>query len=488
MSRILLAVGHESFEKYLKDSVKNHIFVGEISYREAVVSNCLATNPDILIVRETLPGALNILELVYEIRQKCYGTRIIFISKERKVGDPLLSELVSLGVFDILTTNPIKITDLIAVIEKPNSFADVSFYRQKLVIDENSNKQLFTSPKQIVKTVYVDKSSSGDKKENNELKGEINSPENSSEIKNNMNANDSLENIEPIRNKVDIDDFPDEELIEDNAPSKKLGLFGSSGKKRNQSPQPTKTKVISFLSSNKGVGSTQVSFNTAISLAKDYKTLYIEVGEKEFHIHSILYLFNIAKIDVYRGDNLKEAVITKEIMTKNLISKSDISKNYKLLPDKLNLMFLPVGNKIQSESLKDLLINLTLQYEYDYIVIDLGGNYKFKEIEFLLSNSSQIYVTTTQDINYISSAETIMKNLKNNLNGSINLIVNKFEKDVVLNNNKIEEFTGFKVTVNIPYLKEILNNNYLGVASVTKTKDKNFINSINNLVNKITNN
>ena len=150
-------------EEFLKKQLsKEYEFVGEAIYREAVVNNALQCSPDIIIIRETLNGSKNILDIVYEIRLQLPDARIVFLASDRKPGDPLLAELVGNGVYDILAGNRLSAPDLINLIREPNKFSDVAMYRPKMTINRDTKETLFEAPpvkevvKQVKQTVFVE--------------------------------------------------------------------------------------------------------------------------------------------------------------------------------------------------------------------------------------------------------------------------------------------------------------------------------------------
>ena len=140
------------------------------------------------------------------------------------------------------------------------------------------------------------------------------------------------------------------------------------------------------------------------------------------------------------------------------------------------------------EGFKDMLINLTLQCNFDFIIFDIGNNTSGSISEFLMQTSSEIFIVTTQDFNYITLAEEINRKIfRLNSNAKVNMIVNKFENSINIGEGKIREFTTSKSILTIPYYKDILSYNFLGTPIMIKTKDKSYINSINHVINKILN-
>lgn len=160
--RIYFALGMKEMEDFLKQRLdKEYQFVGEAIYREQVVKNAIPANPDIIILRETLNGSKDILEIVYELRLQLPDARIIFLASDRKPGDPLLAELVSNGVYDIMIGNQISVPSLINLIREPNKFSDVAMLRPKAKINEQTKETVYEAPvrevvKSVKKTIYVE--------------------------------------------------------------------------------------------------------------------------------------------------------------------------------------------------------------------------------------------------------------------------------------------------------------------------------------------
>lgn len=145
MKKIMLAVGHKQFEEALIKKIKDqYVFTGVAPYREAILTEAIKNNPDILVIRENLSGTVNMSDIVYSLREKVPSARIIFISTDRQAGDEFLATLVSYGVYDIIvgTTN-IRLDALIELINKPNTFGDISRYAAKVTVDEKGGKKIF---------------------------------------------------------------------------------------------------------------------------------------------------------------------------------------------------------------------------------------------------------------------------------------------------------------------------------------------------------
>ncbi|MCC0672216.1 MULTISPECIES: ParA family protein [unclassified Clostridioides] len=161
MVKICLAVAFKDLEEYLIDNteyIKKEIgedveFVGEVVYREGVMQSIINNTPDILIIREGLPGKVDILRLVQELTL-CFPfpkLRIIFISKDRRIGDALLASLVQFRVYDIIVGNNIDAFSIIDKIIKPNILNDVAQFLPKIRETEKNTKLFEAQDLELIK-------------------------------------------------------------------------------------------------------------------------------------------------------------------------------------------------------------------------------------------------------------------------------------------------------------------------------------------------
>lgn len=166
MQKILFAIGQRKFEEMIEGRLgDNFNVVGTATHREGVLSNIEQSNPDIVILREKLPGKTNLSEIIHQIRSQHGHIRIIFMTGSRQKGDEFLAMLVNMQVFDILAEAQIPTAKLIELIEHPNSYQDVSHFQPKMVLDDKTKKMLFEPPagatdvqvKTVEKVVYVEK-------------------------------------------------------------------------------------------------------------------------------------------------------------------------------------------------------------------------------------------------------------------------------------------------------------------------------------------
>ena len=173
MFKIYLAVAHKQLEDFLENNkmliakkLNDEVdFVGTTVYREGIIQGIKDYHPDVVIVREGLPGSLSLSDLVYQIKIVSPSTRIIFIAGDRKPGDAFLATLVQYGVYDILIGNKVNVKDMIKKIIYPNKMADVIEFMPKIRVTDNDKKQLYEAPDiGLLKPILEDKAETADLK------------------------------------------------------------------------------------------------------------------------------------------------------------------------------------------------------------------------------------------------------------------------------------------------------------------------------------
>lgn len=166
MFKIYLAVAHKGLEDFLESNkmliakkLNDEVdFVGTAVYREGIIQGIKDYYPDVVIVREGVPGSLSLSDLVYQIKIISPSTRIIFIAGDRKPGDAFLATLVQYGVYDILIGNKVNVKDMIKRIIYPNKMADVIEFMPKIRVTDNDKKQLYEAPDLgLLKPILEDK-------------------------------------------------------------------------------------------------------------------------------------------------------------------------------------------------------------------------------------------------------------------------------------------------------------------------------------------
>ena len=171
--KVYFAVAHRAVEEYIEKEMANEIeVIGSAVYRESVIPAIKKEEPDILIIRETLPGKMDFLEIIDAVRVQCQKhVQIIVMTGGRQPGDELLSALVRYSVFDLVIGDNINIKEVCKLIRKPNVWKDVCMYAPKVKIDERTKKQVFEPPvvpkvieKEVIREIIVDHTDVADAK------------------------------------------------------------------------------------------------------------------------------------------------------------------------------------------------------------------------------------------------------------------------------------------------------------------------------------
>ena len=151
MKKLLLAINHKETEETIKTMVRDDFLcVGTATYKEAVLPLLKDTQPDVLVLRDTLQGNTPILQMIEEIRIEIPDTRIVFISKLRAKTDSLLAALVSYGIYDIINKDIVPVDEMVSHIIHPRNFRDVSLYYtgvEKVEHDPEESMPENTQPK-----------------------------------------------------------------------------------------------------------------------------------------------------------------------------------------------------------------------------------------------------------------------------------------------------------------------------------------------------
>lgn len=251
MFKIYLAVAHKGLEDFLESNkmliakkLNDEVdFVGTAVYREGIIQGIKDYYPDVVIVREGVPGSLSLSDLVYQIKIISPSTRIIFIAGDRKPGDAFLATLVQYGVYDILIGNKVNVKDMIKRIIYPNKMADVIEFMPKIRVTDNDKKQLYEAPDLgLLKPILEDKVETPDLKPLNDIIPDEEPPIKIEEPV--QQAQSPIPDTLPIEKEEEpivIEDEPEEEpiLIEDEPEEEiplvtpippRKGLFGRKEK------------------------------------------------------------------------------------------------------------------------------------------------------------------------------------------------------------------------------------------------------------------
>ncbi|ADO59537.1 AAA family ATPase [Paenibacillus polymyxa] len=524
MEKVLLAVDFRQLEDFIKKTLKNEfMFVGVTTYRDGVIRQMGQTMPDIVVIRETLQGNENIMNIIYEIRTKFHNVRIIFLAKKREPGDALLATLVSYGVYDILYGEKILSQEIIRLIRQPNGYKEVQHLQPKPVLDERKNKVLFEKPdvhtiekevvKEVLKEVYIDtgadtraqqanqqilqESSSEIKNEETnsveseelpKIVSEIKPPHPSLELT--SAVSEAAENL--INRKINVESTS----LESSQPKEKSGLLNKllGGKSednriKEESLHAGKQKIITFMGSKAGVGNTSIALNTAILLSqKKKRVIYIEMNDRT---PAVNYWYELGLIDdgtdralkafeENRFEKIKEAIICSADLAEK---ESALQKNYKKFPHTLDFMFFSNryltrrsgdGEEVNLSLTKELYLYLMFQLEYDYVILDVPSDLENQATVNALLYSNTTVITTSQDVSAIGNAVYMLNEMRKNgfqLSKNIHFIVNRFEK-ADLSMNEIAEWVQVDEVLSVPCMnKDFINANFVGLPVILYSRN-----------------
>lgn len=457
-------IGHKSLiEKNLKQEVE---FVGRTVYREGVLPGIEDCSPDLLILRESLPGKEQITDLIYNIRVKSSKTRIIFITTDREVGDPFLGSLVNMGVYDLLIGNKVDAKEMLKKIVFPNDISDVAYLMPKVNIDEKTNKATYETP-----AAQTPPPKAPETKVEKIFDEEFKEETTPKPI--------SIEPINPI--------VPQEEKK-----PQKRGLFG-----RKKEPETIKQQIVTFVGASEGVGNSHIAFNSAVNLANQgFNVLYMDLNNRHAAMDTIFQLgyedigidTALDATDTRDLDEIRKSIGTIQ-KALSVISKKDyLYGSYVKLPTTLNFMFfsqLCMNGQVNVRSsyvkFRELLKILLKDFHYDVIVLDTPANFKNPMTQMAIAYAEKLFVTVTQDNSVIASFIKGSRTLDAKgitFRNKMTLIVNKYEKCDFTTRNVFSlisgniEYEGFSM-YEIPNLnREFISSSFNAMPIILTCKNK----------------
>lgn len=129
MHRLLFAINHRATEEAIANKISDdYLVVDAVTYKEAVLDKLGTTEADTLLIRETLPGSMDLERLFKRIRVEYPNVRIIVICSEHPKQDPFLKMLVDLAIYDIINSDKPRISEICSYILTPRTFRDAVQY------------------------------------------------------------------------------------------------------------------------------------------------------------------------------------------------------------------------------------------------------------------------------------------------------------------------------------------------------------------------
>lgn len=124
---------------------KRYYIEGSAATRESAIQICREKRPGTVLFFERTAGISSISKTIYNIRMT--GARVVYISSQRHIGDPVLEALVSYGVYDLVLEDEISSELIQRYLLNPRDFKDVSVFKREIDIkDEGGGEKGFVVP------------------------------------------------------------------------------------------------------------------------------------------------------------------------------------------------------------------------------------------------------------------------------------------------------------------------------------------------------
>lgn len=159
--KITFALNDEKFESYIKNKIQsrdNSVEFTEPAYYSDLARTIVEKEmPDILLLNEALPSTneknsdsgkgITFGNLIKWVRKKT-DTRIIMICTKHESTDGFYKALINLGIYDILSGDTIKISEIVDCIFNPKTYKDISY-----LVDDNDKEKISPAGNPVVTDV-----------------------------------------------------------------------------------------------------------------------------------------------------------------------------------------------------------------------------------------------------------------------------------------------------------------------------------------------
>ncbi|MFY0516213.1 AAA family ATPase [Lysinibacillus sp. UGB7] len=253
--------------------------------------------------------------------------------------------------------------------------------------------------------------------------------------------------------------------------SASLSIGTSSGRASQQ--------IITFVGAKSGVGNSMLAFNTALMLANKHRVLYIDMDDMNPVVPA---LYQLSKLNVGidtafqaiqngRLELIRESICKMDEIVEMKLSLNDLHKK---LPKNLEILIYSetyLSNLTEkSEANKDLSRELYLymlyQMDYDFIILDVGGNINDNVTFDAITYSNRVFYTITQDAACILKTENDFHELQKqgvDVGKKIKLLINHYTKNTI-DVKGILDWLNLKNAVCIPNANdEIMYANFEGI-------------------------
>lgn len=476
MKKVLLAIdepaAEEAIEKYLSGQFEFSEKHGQ--YKEQLVNLIESECPDILVIKESLKGSMSFDAAIHNIKIAYPSIRIVVITGKREVGDPFFKSMLKYGVYDVLSSHPAKLKDILLLIKQPKSLD----YILQLAEEPEREDYEPTEDAPLLEEEKRENPKKKDlfgflKKDKNDAKiitkaetpavREISEKEAYAEV---LDDDSTQFETRPISNHYGteiLDDEDDEDsasgfvfmpyeiqpvaitdytkmeriIVNPDGTSEKSQLPIKSGPKplinqkfdeyarkllmdvQAQSNVPQKTaKVTVFTSVRQGTGCSTVALNTAISLSRQgNKVLMLDACIGRSSLYSRLEFplsetDNIDKALIYLREG--ESVLNLPLSYKKLMKELDKENQERLKELPTTLAFLKYSDEfsVTNDLISAYVPEMIRAYGqiYDYIIVDTTLSFFDTCTYKFLEAADNVFLVTLQDYYELNLAYDLVKN------------------------------------------------------------------------------
>lgn len=403
MKKVVLALADRQAEDLVKNKANNYQVIGITTHSGGILDQLRDCNPDILLVRDNIPGNKDIVDVLSDAVNDFPKLLIIVLSYGRYEGDPVLATFVMYGIYNILYGDDVNIYKAINLFENPMTRQDVKYLLPKGFLDEDLNKVSFKTS--------VDK--------------------------NNVTVNET----KVIEKQV----FTEKQLVV---------------------TKHTRQAVVGCLGTFPLVGNSTLALNLSIIFAKNgYKTILVEMDPYKPCLEMWLCIGKMRHgIETVLEDlsSLDETIVNVGDLLKSLPDEIDVFKPLlKRLPKQLDfLMFseeyadAKKPKEIFSpDRIRELLTSLIFHKRYDLIILDLSSNMDnpFNSSSLLMCNN--VLHTIIPDYSVVSYTKQLYDTLESaipNITNRFKLVLNQYQEGMEFSTHFLEKEPDYILPISLP--------------------------------------
>lgn len=536
MQKVLFGIQLRQAEQYIEDALNEkypgqYSFVGSAVHKGALAEKLASTTPDIVIIREGLPGPEDLFSLVCKLKRMYPSTRFVFIAGDRVPGDRYLQKLAGYGIYDISYGQKPNINKIIQMVVNPSSFE----YGSQFLMSAEELPEGFDNEQDLPVNVEDDKVVAiireVEKQPDNRKAGNTgnivlangkNGEDYSTELGNLHDENEALRRQlndiqKSLNNKNNLPRVEGTNTLAPKPP-KQTGLREMLRNPNAYEPKYSgKDKIITFFGAKNGIGTTTVAYNVALELAYRRKNvLYIELNDVNpmiaywYDVYSSLALNNgidkaILGFETGINKDIDESLITREELITN--SNPTLAENFKKFPKTLDYLFfsaeyIEAKNKpiISSNSFSQVLLYFMQQVNYNYLILDVNTRIDQSLIETALTFSNKNYIVISQEFSSIGYYQRFFEILrrkgmdfskkedgKKDLSDKNAFVLNRYVPKARFNMKAIKDWLDNpnEIFIVADNSKDISDLSFDCVPIIKNTSSKDFVLNISSIANSI---